>query len=803
MPNNFNLIVLSIIVSFIHSEIEYYHCENGKRKIKFEDETIKEYPCITCTEGQYTAYNNESSPFKCENCTEGVSNYGPNIIIDSFSKKILSRYNYNSSSECIYNGNNNEICPEWKINPLFLRVDYKETILNLKTYFTINQFYMDDGELIIKYINYNGGIDKYFNIYINNKLVYKDDSDHSIIKVKTFYINKGRNVFKFEYFVDGNLSSKGHKYDDDSYLEIFEIQMNNAEVSSLDCQKYDPLQSLKETIHNNCEYYIENCSNDDICTFRFYNENRVEFCNYLEGSQTIEYNKIPNGVCNEIFPPTNNEIDCEHCTFGQYLKKGDKESNCVYCKDNNYNNELIHDEESCDKVCDITFNNNKQLNKILYITSFEDHSEYSINEININVIIGYIEVNYVKFNEKENCHIFIEINKLNGDINKTIELINPDENNNLLDYYLFNIPIPKGEYNIKIKGKNLKLNKISIIGSEKGGNYKCVDKLNIEDETCPNEDEHYFPIQNCSKCINGSIIDQNKECIFIEQFIDNKFILENTLLYNKILLSSFEYLSEKEEYFFNFNPTYPLIYYINKNDSNTVVIGKELYKIRLVKGIYNRGIILSYLSVDNNLNYITNVFLKCNTTNKTEENKILLNDIVMDNDKIYYFFIFQTNYTCPYCLNSEITYKEDSSKCVDNKELVNVTIKEDSLCVIKSYVNSTDSKLINDSNILLNINSTEEEDQLLYNNYHINESIPISYEKDDDEINTAYQKNITCEYKRRSILEMGTGIFILMIIACAFGVILLGVIIWKIIDNSKKKHTKERNESLTELSIMT
>ena len=802
MPNNFKIIVFSIILSFIYSEIEYYQCVNGKRKIKLDDGKIKEYPCKTCPEGQYTTYNKSS--FICEDCTEGTSNYGQNIIIDSFSKKSLSKYNFSSSSECSYNGNNDELCPEWKINPLSLRVDYKETILNLKTYFIINQYYMNDGELIIKYINYNGGIDKYFNIYINDNLIYKDDSDHSIIKVKTFNINKGINILKFEYIIDDNLTSKGKKYDDNSYLEIFEIQMINAEMSSLDCQKYDSLNSLKETIHNSCEYYIEKCSDDDICTFRFYTEDRDEYCNYLEGGQNIVYNKIPWGVCNEKFPPSNDEVECEHCTLGQYLsKKGEDESKCEYCEGNSYNNEKIHDEESCDKVCDVTINNNKQINKILYITSFKDHSEYSINEININVIVGYIEVNYVKFNEKENCNIFLEINNLNDDVNKTIELINPDENNYMLDYYKFNIPVPKGEYNITIKGKNLKLNKISIIGTENGGNYKCVDKLNIEEEeTCPNEDEHYFPIQRCSKCINGSIIDQNKECIFIEQFIDNKFILENNLLNSKILSSSFEYISDKEEYFLNLNPAYPLIYYINKTDSNgPVIIGKELYKVRLVKGILNRGIILSYLSVDNNLNYITNVFLKCsNTTQMKDEEKILLNNIAADNDKIDFYFTFQTNHSCPYCLDSEITYEEDSSKCVNNKELVNVTIKEDSLCVIKPYDNTTDSKLINDSNILLNINSSEKEDQNIISNYNIDEDIPINYEEDDDEINTSYQKNITCEYKRRSILEMGTGIFILIIIACAFGLILIGVIIWKCIDNSKKKHNKARTESLTELS---
>ena len=804
MSYNIKIIFISIILSFIHSKIDYYQCVNGKRKIKLEDGSIKEYNCIDCPEGEYTIYNNKTTPFICKSCEEGTSNYGKNIIINSFSKSLMSQYNFISYSECNFKDNITDICPEWKINPLSLRVDYIENVTNLTSVFTINQYYMNDGELIIKYINYNGGIDKYFKIYINNKLIYKDDSEHSVIKTKTFFINKGINIIKFEYTIDNNLYSKGKKYDDISYLEIFEIQMKKAETSSLNCQKYDPLKILNDTIHNSCDYYIGKCSNDSICTFRFYTEEKNEYCNYLEGTQNITYNKIPWGVCKEIISPLDDEVECEHCSYGQYiLINGEDESKCEYCDGDNYNNKIINDEKYCDKICDLA-DNKKQLNKILYITNFEDHSEYKFNNLNITLTIGYIEVNYEKFNEKEDCHIFIEINDFNNEnnkINKTIELINPDENSVLLSYYKFKIPFPKGEYNVTIKGENLKLNKLSITGTEYGGNYECVDKLNIEEETCPNENEHYYPIQKCKRCINGTIIDQNKECIFIEQFIDNKFILENNLLYNIIFLSSYNYISERENYFLSFNPTYPLMYYINKIDNNTVIIGKELYKVKLVKGINNRGIILSYLSVDNDQIYITNIFLKCNKTNSEDEENILLKNITIDNDIIYYFFILETNKTCPYCLDSEISYKEDNSKCIDNKQLVNITIKEESLCVIKPYDNSTDSKLINETSIMLKFNTSDEEDKLLLSYYNIDEKIPIKYEKDDDEINTLYQKNITCEYKRKSITEMGTGVLILIIIAGVFGLIVIGVIIWKIIDNNKMNKYKERkNESLMELA---
>ena len=79
--------------------------------------------------------------------------------------------------------------------------------------------------------------------------------------------------------------------------------------------------------------------------------------------------------------------------------------------------------------------------------------------------------------------------------------------------------------------------------------------------------------------------------------------------------------------------------------------------------------------------------------------------------------------------------------------------------------------------------------------------MPINYEKDEDEIQTLYQKNISCQYERKSIGDMGTGIFILVIIGIILGVILIGVIIWKIIDIHKNKDKdRERIASLTEYS---
>ena len=428
-----------------------------------------------------------------------------------------------------------------------------------------------------------------------------------------------------------------------------------------------------------------------------------------------------------------------------------------------------------------------------------------MTKLNIILNLGYIEVKYEKFNENENTNIFIEINDINKNELKTIELINPEEEDfySNSEKYKFNIPIEKGAFKIQIKGKNLNLKKISIRGLDYGGNYKCSDKLNIEDEEiCENEDEHYSSIQKkCIKCLEGSIIGRNKECIFIEQFIDNKFILDNKLLSNKILSSSYTMSSEGKDFFLNFNPSFPLIYYTDIN-KDTVIIGKEFYKVKLVMGINKRGIILSFFSNDNNKEYISNIFIKCNITiSEEEKEKIVLNNFVKEGDIEYYFFTLNSNDSCPYCLNSEINYIDNDIKCSHKKKLVDIEIKENALCVIKPFDNSTNSTLIDNSSILLNINSSEIEDKLLITNYYINEDIPINYEKEDDEINTLYQKNITCEYKRRNVFEMGTGVIILIIIAGVMGLLIIGVIIWKIISSCKKKEIPERkNESLSELT---
>lgn len=81
---------------------------------------------------------------------------------------------------------------------------------------------MNEGELVIKYMNYNGAIDRVFNIYINQSLVFTDDTNNNVLKTKYFNVKKGENIFMFEYLVNEEMKQKN--INDDSFLEIFEIK---------------------------------------------------------------------------------------------------------------------------------------------------------------------------------------------------------------------------------------------------------------------------------------------------------------------------------------------------------------------------------------------------------------------------------------------------------------------------------------------------------------------------------------------------------------------------------------------------
>ena len=731
----------SIILS--KSEIEYSSCIDGKRTVFFEDGTNKTFDCIECLSESdlYTTYDNVNDNLQCQSCPNYAYSFGADIVIDTFNKKLLKRHLILFDVNC--DNDNKKLCPNWQNYVFSLKVENVKENIDSKSSLKWNQYYVNDGKFIIKYINYNGDINKYIHIYINKILVYKDDTRHSKVKTKEFEIKKGQNEFEVIYIVDKNLSKKNNS-DIESYFEILEIKMTNAETSALECQKFDQIDYLKSSLLSNCDYYIDKCSSEDICTYRFYSE-KSNGSDINKGIQIISYNKIEGGICKELTAPTDKEIEAEECTYGQLRKFIENSENiytCEECPENTYNDELINYEFECKENCDT---DNKEFKKILYINDFDDQSEYKGLSLNITENIAYVEINYEKFNLKEDTIIYLGIMDNEKSENYTHELINPNILTNIsTEKFLFKIPFSKGSYNVEIKGKNMKLKTIKVINTEEGGNCLCIDKLNPEEEIICEETEYYSPNKKiCDECPYGSFINDNSQCLFTQQIISNKFIMDNSLLLQNEIFSKEKTIQGEDNTQYNLylNPSFPLIY-SKKSDNTSQIIGNELDKIKLIRGINERGIILSYIHNDNDLNYTTYIYLKCN---KSEEKLEIIKEEENDSNK-YFYFIFESDIICPYCLDSEVEKIKTDGQCIDNKELFNITIKDISECVIKPYNDSTSSKVILKENdaMLLFYNSSLLEDQNLINTYKINEQIPIFNETEEDEIVTETQRYEDC-----------------------------------------------------------
>ena len=771
------LLILSLI-SVYNSEIEYGSCTDNKRKIKLEDDTIKYFDCIKCEKGYYTKYENNT--LKCAKCSNNSNNYGQDIVIDTFTEKILSRYSPEFILECDKEEQNKGLCPYLEKNIFSLKINNIKDNVDSKSIIRFNKYYVENGEFQIKYINYNGDINRYFLLYINNILVYKDDTRHSKEKTRTFKINKGNNIIEIQYIIDKNLSPKNNT-NIESFFEIYEIKMIKAETSSLECQIYDNINILKNTILNNCNFYINKCNKDDICTSRFYSE-KSEGSNIIEGSQIISYNKIKEGNCTELVTPTKIEIEAEQCSFGQFRNLTKNEENiyfCAHCPENSYNNKTINYDFSCEKDCDLK---EKELKKIFYINNFEDQSQFDYNII-IKESVGYIEINYEKYNIKEDTIIFVEIDNINN--NKTYQLINPNEKTNIKDeIFLFKIPLIKGQYEVHLKGKNFKIKMIKVINSEEGGNYLCLDKLNPKEEIiCPMKEYYSQNMDKCIGCPAFSLINENSKCVFIEQILNNKFILDNSLLLkNDLFLKDYTIIGKvNTKYHLNLNPTFPFIYKI-KSDSTFKIIGDELNSIKLVRGINNRGIILTYYHKEDNNNYLSNIFIKCNKT-KSGDNIEFINETSLNSEN-HYFFSIESNISCPYCLESEIDEVKTNGICYqNNKERYDIKIKNASICVIKPFENSTSSLIINnDSQYLLYKNSSNTLDKLLISNYKINENIPIFYEKEKDVIVTETQRFKSCGDD-----SFPVGYIILIVNGSLIVIVTIIFLIWKKYKSSKMK----------------
>ena len=224
-------------------------------------------------------------------------------------------------------------------------------------------------------------------------------------------------------------------------------------------------------------------------------------------------------------------------------------------------------------------------------------------------------------------------------------------------------------------------------------------------------------------------------------------------------------------------------------EKSSKIIGNELDKIKLVRGINNRGIIFSYIHSDEDSNYVSHIYVKCNRS-ISEGNLEFINETNFNSTNHYYFSV-ESNISCPYCLDSEINEIKTDGICHANStELYNIEIKENSVCVIKPFEDADSSIYIEDnSQLILYHNSSSIEEQNLIYNFKIDEKIPIVYEKDGDDIITSYQRYKPC--KNDTDINPDDSLSAGYIVLIAFGSLIVIVaivfIIWKIYKSSKRR----------------
>ena len=425
--------------------------------------------------------------------------------------------------------------------------------------------------------------------------------------------------------------------------------------------------------------------------------------------------------------------------------------------------------------------------------------------------IGYIEVNYEKFNLREDVSIFVEITEKEKNTVKTYQLINPDKNKEIADgNFNFLLPLKEGKYSVQIKGKNLKMKEIKIINNAKGGNYKCTDKLSIIPEnTCPDGEYYSSNIKSCTHCPDSLNYIENSNCAFSEVIINNNFKLDNSELFKGKLFHTQNKISQENnvEYYLFLNPNYPLIYEItqNQNSKTIEIIGDEFKRMKIIKGNKNRGIIISYLHNDyndENKNYTTNIYINCNKAISDSQETLKLLKNITNEDMNYYYFYVESSSVCPICLKSEVT-EDKSGQCPnDEYELYTAKSKDDAECVIKPFKSesSLELNIPDNSNLILYHDSALEEDIDLIQNYQITENIPVIYGNEGDDIVTEKYRYNYCS-KDVKDESLAGGYIALIVIACLLVIAVIGFIVWKYVLNHKMNDTETSKDYVKEMNL--
>ena len=744
--------------------------------------------CGSCPSGSKLSFDLETKSLSCQKCPKNTFSTAGNFRINGLYEEWTQENIDNEfENECfvVENNEENKYCTS------FFSDDY--IVLKSGNAFSFsdsNQLYIaqlsrsfhliKQGLIKFKYKKdtkiKNGKISGTFRFFINYLIEINDVKTTEENKEEwneiSFNLQPGYYSFLWQYlkYVDSQES-------EEMRLQIAYIEVEGIETAATECKPCkNGFSSEGSDYCDSCEdneYYDpnsnqciqcpkgqyspfgfgpESCTPFPDCSIENYHVVKSNACNINTNKQNISYELI-NANCRENNQDFPNEIECEICPIGKYLKINGEFKECNYCENGEFSNK--ENSDSCQKCNDI-------IKKVAY---FEPESSKKFTkEIEIVEEVGFISLIYSKINPNSLSFISISIDNLSKDQNIISEITK--------------IPIEMGKHTIKIKSENTIIDKIIISNSNEGGGYECSEcpeNMKIKDENgnilcqecqpgfeligekCVKCKENFIKISssNNEKCIECPLFtkanENNTICVPFEVFNYKKHMqkyylggydlfLDNLCKFTQNLCYKTLYgpIKDKEKNLFFISYKQPQIFqsndfsytFYNKKNSNVpayvfllkknhdsnektlINLGNKINNIKTFKFENNRGLLFHYINGDlcnETNNYETYLLLKCKK--ESNNNNYAMNfraPILIKSEQCKFYFEWDSKAGCPICLSNEINYL--FTNCINYTRYK--YFSENDNCIIQNTTGlkgdlieiDNENLLINksDSNILIN-----------------------------------------------------------------------------------------------------
>lgn len=630
-------------------------------------------------------------------------------------------------------------CNPWELKNFSV---YSSQSTPSKNRITFNVHSAKDG--IIKF-DYQKSKNAYLNVYLNKKI--QTIEQFSMEEWNKFDLNvtSGDNEYIIEHL------TKEPKVE--SYIHISYIIVENSEYSAFDCDKNAKIQDLNLP---SCEYDSKCNKNKDLCDYRFYSHIIEDTCDKQLNNQNMKFKLINDAQCKELMKPLPLILPCKKCQDGQFLRNiNDEYSKCEYCPEGTY---LNYKSNTADLFSCLECTSGL-IKKIYYFKpKIPNQTAFSFSIIEN---FGTVQIISEKFDYKKDNDYYLQISRY-------------DLNNFIVEKYTnekkVEIELPRGNYQIEIKGRNLHITNIIITNSDKGGGYTCEKSEDDYARKKCNKNKKHFSLSNqCIDCPSFTHVEyttNSYETPVSYCSIDNKNFVNNEYK-RKILFDNFLRSINKEEGFrYSFNDGEILLSFRDRpiiyDRVTNIVYGKEISDVNMVDTGNQTGLLMSFQSNDEcgeGNQYRSYVFFQCDKLALTPEIKL----INSDDSLCDLYFVIKTINACPICTtSSEVLYHD--TKCDSNQ--FSRIYEESSTCLLLPGSQSQEKiSLDKPYAIILGINNeTSEVYSEIFTKFSLHENlkkIDIDYSKVtyiENEVNI-----LKCENKHSFfILTFGVVAFFLL-----------------------------------------